>query len=149
MRATSREERRAVGHRIRALREAQGWPRDELARRLGVHQGSIARWESGGALPHGYTMRRIAQLGGTTPEWVRGGAAGEPPPAPDPAEGNEPDPFSTQLTVMRFLTGIAPPGREPLRKLDALDGLRRMLTARGELPGWWYGLRARVEAGTL
>ena len=53
------DERRAVGRRIRVVRERQGWGRGELARRLGVHAGSIARWETGGAVPHGYTVERI------------------------------------------------------------------------------------------
>ena len=44
---------------------------------------------------------------------------------------------------------MAPPGEERLRKLDALEGLRRMLTARGALPGWWYTLRERVERDEL
>jgi transcriptional regulator with XRE-family HTH domain len=149
MGAITREERRAVGHRIRTLREAQGWPREELARRLGVHRGSIARWETGGSVPHAHTVRRIARMAGTTAEWVRTGTLGGPAPAAGHVDTDDADPFTTHLTVVRFLAGIAPAGREPLRKLDALDGLRRMLTARGELPGWWYGLRARVEAGTL
>ena len=142
----------AVGHRIRDLRERQGWDRDELARRLGVHAGSIARWETGGAVPHGYTVHRIAELAGTTPEWLRTGHDGKAAPA-DQTETKRAlppgDPFVSDLAVAGFLAGIAPPGQESLRKLDALDGLRRMLTARGALPGWWYSMRQRVEAGTL
>ncbi|HEX9939128.1 MAG TPA: helix-turn-helix domain-containing protein [Longimicrobium sp.] len=145
-------ERTAVGHRIRDLRERQGWDREELARRLGVHVGSIARWETGGAVPHGYTVRRIAELAGTTAEWLRTGGEARAAPASDavtPQAEPGDDPFASDAAVAAFLTGIAPPGQETLRKLDALDGLRRMLTARGPLPGWWYAVRQRVEAGTL
>jgi len=153
----TRDERRAVGRRIRVVRERQGWGRDELARRLGVHAGSIARWETGGAVPHGYTVERLAELGGTTAEWLRTGHDYEVPPRPprggeSPGEATAPpaeDPFSSHQAVVRFLAAIAPPGREQLRKLDALDGLRRMLTARGPLPGWWYGAREDVEGGVL
>jgi transcriptional regulator with XRE-family HTH domain len=152
----TRDERRAVGRRIRVVRERQGWGRNELARRLGVHAGSIARWETGGAVPHGYTVQRLAELGGTTAVWLRTGRDGAPrrPPeesastistAAPPAD----DPFTSRAAVVAFLGAIAPPGQEPLRKLDALDGLRRMLTARGGLPGWWYGVREGVESGTL
>ncbi|HEU4556713.1 MAG TPA: helix-turn-helix transcriptional regulator [Longimicrobium sp.] len=149
----TRDERVAVGHRIRDLRERQGWDRDELARRLGVHAGSIARWESGGAVPHGYTVRRIAELAGTTPEWLRTGQDGKATPSAGEAEKLRAvppgDPFVSDTAVAGFLAGIAPPGQESLRKLDALDGLRRMLTARGALPGWWYSMRQRVETGKL
>ena len=53
--------------------------------------------------------------------------------------------FGSFDAVVRFLGGIAPGGREKLRKLDALEGLRRMLSARGALPSWWYELRDSVE----
>jgi transcriptional regulator with XRE-family HTH domain len=137
------EERQAVGRRIRTVRERKGWGREELARWLGVHAGSIARWETGGAVPHGYNVERIAELGGTTAEWLRTGdrlAA-----SPRPREGEA---FSDEA-IRRFLEAIAPPGGETLRKLDALDGLRRMLTAGGALPGWWYELKGAVESGGL
>ncbi|HEX8694866.1 MAG TPA: helix-turn-helix transcriptional regulator [Longimicrobium sp.] len=151
-------ERRAVGHRIRALRERMGWDREELARRVGVHAGSIARWETGGAVPHAYTLERIAELGGTTGEWLRtGSAASSPAPGAAAAEGGArggmereaEDLFGSFDAMVRFVGGIAPAGEERLRKLDALEGLRRMLTARGVLPGWWYDLRDRVESGEL
>jgi hypothetical protein len=51
--------------------------------------------------------------------------------------------------MVRFLGGIAPAGQERLRKLDALEGLRRMLAARGMLPDWWSALRDRVVADEL
>ncbi|MFL5384706.1 MAG: helix-turn-helix domain-containing protein [Longimicrobiaceae bacterium] len=138
------DERLKVGHRLRAVRERLGWDRSELARRLGVHAGSIARWETGGAVPHPYTVRRIAELAGTTAEWLRTGRDDSAPEAREEVG----DPFSSDV-ALRFMGEIAPPGDERLRKLDALEGLRRLLTARGTLPGWWYELRERAERGTL
>lgn len=149
----SEKERIAVGYRLRMLRERQGWDRLQLAERLGVHSGSIARWETGGAVPHAYTMERIAELCGASSDWIRTGR-GESP-VPGEPESTEPEPsaaddvFASADAVARFLDGIAPAGEERLRKLDALEGLRRMLTARGTLPGWWYELRESVEAGRL
>lgn len=144
------DERREIGHRIRELRERQGWDRDELARRLGVHSGSIARWETGGAVPHAYTLGRIAEMGGATAEWIRTGR-GAPDAVEDAgqAERDEEEPFVSADAMARFLEAIGPPGEAALRKLDALEGLRRMLTAGGVLPDWWYELREAVEEGRL
>jgi transcriptional regulator with XRE-family HTH domain len=136
-----------VGHRLRTLRERRGWSRGELAERLGVHAGSIARWETGGAVPHPYTLERIAELTGGTVAWMLTGAAeDESPPAAHPEAE---DVFAMSDAMTRFVESIGPPGQERLRKLDALEGLRRMLTARGLLPGWWYALRERVEGGEV
>lgn len=142
------DERRAVGHRIRTLRERRGWDREALAERLGVHAGSIARWETGGSVPHGYTLERIAALAGGSAEWIRTGRGDAGPPGGAPEREAE-DLFASLDAVARFVGGMAPPGEERLRKLDALEGLRRMLTARGALPGWWYTLRERVENDEL
>ena len=154
----ARNESRAVGYRIRALRERKGWDRAELAERVGVHTGSIARWETGGAVPHAYTLERIGELLGAPAHWLRTGRE-EPPAEPETrAEADEsaarPEREAEALflsldSMARFLDGIGPPGQERLRKLDALEGLRRLLTARGALPGWWYVLHDRVERGEL
>lgn len=146
----TQEERRAVGHRLRAVRERQGWSREELASRLGVHAGSIARWETGGSIPHAYTLERIAELAGGTAEWIRTGrGAGGVDGGGARIEAEAEDLFSSLDAVTRFVEGMGPAGQETLRKLDALEGLRRMLTARGRLPSWWYDLRERVENGRL
>jgi transcriptional regulator with XRE-family HTH domain len=147
------EDRRAVGHRIRTLRERSGLTREELAARVGVHTGSIARWETGGSVPHAYTLERIAQACGGAAEYIRTGrgdddGARDAPPAAG-GEGEGGDLFASLDSVARFVEGIAPAGQEKLRKLDALEGLRRMLTARGTLPDWWYELKERVENGSL
>ncbi len=145
-------DRRAVGHRIRDLRERRGLSREELAARVGVHAGSIARWETGGSVPHAYTLERIAEVCGGSAEYIRTGRGEEgasQAAAPAKGEGEGGDLFASLDAVVRFVEGMAPPGQERLRKADALEGLRRMLTARGELPDWWYELKERVENGRL
>lgn len=149
------ETRRSVGFRLRRVREKLGWERGELADKLGVHPGSIARWETGGSVPHRYHLERIAEWGDVDPEWLltgagAGGAGEEPaPPADDGAHGEAGEMFASLDSIARFVGGIGPAGQEKLRKLDALEGLRRMLTARGLLPDWWYELRDRVESDAL
>ncbi|HYH80936.1 MAG TPA: helix-turn-helix transcriptional regulator [Longimicrobium sp.] len=147
------DDRRAVGHRIRMLRERRGLSREELGARVGVHTGSIARWETGGSVPHAYTLERIAEACGGTAEYIRTGRGDEEETAdaaaPPGGEGAGGDLFASLDSVVRFVEGIAPVGQERLRKLDALEGLRRMLTARGTLPDWWYELKERVENGRL
>src|SRR5437764_11353016 len=100
-RAMTDDERREVAGRIRAVRERQGWDRQELARRLGVHAGSIARWETGGAVPHPNAVRRIAELGGTTAEWLRTGRGGDVPRSGGHPETD--DPFSSVDALVGFL----------------------------------------------
>jgi hypothetical protein len=57
--------------------------------------------------------------------------------------------FSQFDIVVKYLGGIGPRGQERARKLDALEGLRRMLTARGPLPDSWYLAKERVENGEI
>jgi transcriptional regulator with XRE-family HTH domain len=146
--------RRSVGFRLRKVRERLGWDRTELADKLGVHPGSIARWETGGSVPHRYHVERIAEWGDVDPDWLLTGheAGGvelsAPPQGEDGGEEAE-EMFASLDSIARFVGGIGPAGQEKLRKLDALEGLRRMLTARGLLPNWWYELRDRVEGDEL
>ena len=146
----SKDERTAVGHRIRMARERAGLGREGLAAKVGVHSGSIARWETGGSVPHAFTMERIAESCGVTADWLRTGRGEARETAAATAPGEETgDVFASLDHVARFVEGIAPRGQERLRKLDALEGLRRMLTARGALPDWWYLLREQVENGQV
>jgi transcriptional regulator with XRE-family HTH domain len=148
-----RDDRRSIGHRIRTARERAGLTREELGARVKVHPGSIARWETGGSAPHAYTLERIAETCGASAEWLRAGI--DPHASRDAATGESEsggeagDVFASFDAVARFVEGIGPAGQEKLRKLDALEGLRRMLTARGTLPDWWYLLKERVENGAL
>ncbi len=148
------ETRRAIGYRLRRVRERLGWDRTELADKLGVHPGSIARWETGGSVPHRYHVERIAGWGEVEPDWIlAGGEDGDVGEESGEATGVEEEAaeelFASLDSVARFVGGIGPAGQEKLRKLDALEGLRRMLTAKGLLPDWWYELRERVESDAL
>jgi hypothetical protein len=51
--------------------------------------------------------------------------------------------------ITRFIEGIAPPGQKEGVKLEALEGYRRMITARQPLPDWWPELYSRVKNGEL
>ncbi|MBN0047987.1 XRE family transcriptional regulator [Streptomyces actuosus] len=48
--------------RIKAAREAQGWSQQELARRLGVGQQAVSRWERGKATPSDATLGLMQTL---------------------------------------------------------------------------------------
>lgn len=131
------EQKREVGFRLRRIREELGWDRGELADRLGVHPGSIARWESGGSVPHRYHLEQIAVWGGTTADAI---LASGPPDEDQPAPA-----FPSASGVRGFLEDFPPGPHRRSRRLDALEGLRRMLSAAGSLPDWWYDLRREVE----
>lgn len=59
------------------------------------------------------------------------------------------DLFGSLSSVTRFLEGIAPPGQGKDVKLDALEGYRRMITARRPLPHWWPELKRKIEEGEV
>src|SRR3954465_14681076 len=49
-----------LGRSVRALREENGWSQTELARRTGMTQSAIARFESGGTVPTLPVLERLA-----------------------------------------------------------------------------------------
>ena len=49
---------------LRQLRQARGWTQEQLARRLGVEQGAVSKWERGQAVPHPRTHTRLADVFG-------------------------------------------------------------------------------------
>ena len=147
---------RMIGQRMADLRRAAGRRRGErltqreLAETLGVHQTTVAAWEIGRQKPEGDNLARLAVVLGSTPEaLLSDGSEGVLVGAGAQTEPEAEDLMAFFDQTVRFLGGIAPSGQEKARKLDALEGLRRMLTARGILPDWWYALRDRVEHDEL
>lgn len=67
---------------IRQIRESAGITQAELARRLGVHQPLVARWESGRRMPKVETLQRIADALGLNLQVIFSG--GGPTTTPDP-----------------------------------------------------------------
>ncbi len=97
----------ALGERIVRLRQAKGWSRTILARRLGVSRGRLGHWERGGHAPPIVIQMKLSRvLGVPFGELVTGEARKEPRWSPETRE---------EL------------GRH-------LEGLRRLLLAAGE-PG--------------
>ncbi len=97
----------ALGERIVRLREARGWSRTLLARRLGVSRGRLGHWERGGHAPPIVIQIRLSRLLEVPfGELVTGNARTEPRRSPE-----------ARAEVERHL-----------------EGLRRLLLAPGE-PG--------------
>lgn len=48
--------------RIKLLREHRGWSQLQLARRLGVQQSTVSRWESGQSRPIGVYQTFLERL---------------------------------------------------------------------------------------
>ena len=79
LRARERDLVVALGERIVRLREAKGWSRTALARRLGVSRGRLGHWERGGSAPPIVIQIALSrQLGIPFGELVTGEAPAEP-----------------------------------------------------------------------
>ena len=59
---------RAIGARIRAARQDQGWTQDELANAVGVSRSAVAQWETGRAGQVTANLTRVAAALGTDVE---------------------------------------------------------------------------------
>lgn len=111
----------------------------KVAREIGVSHATIDDFVSG-KVPSERTLE-------LTRRWAARKGFVSPGDAESLSEAE--DMFSSFDALARFVGGIAPPGEEKLVKLDALEGYRRMITARGPLPKWWYRLKEMVERDEL
>lgn len=72
---------------------------------------------------------------------------------PEHTAGSDPDAEAAEDTFRYFEqtirqmggAGDIEAGELKLRRLDALEGLRRFFSARGPVPGWWYRIKEKVE----
>jgi ribosome-binding protein aMBF1 (putative translation factor) len=50
-----------LGRTVRAMREERGWSQNDLARRSGMTQSAVARFEAGGTMPTIPLLGRLAE----------------------------------------------------------------------------------------
>ncbi len=74
---------RAVGIRLRELREERGWTQRELDSRLGILQSKLSKYESGTHQPSLRTLVRMANLFGVTTDYLLTGTGTPVPPLRD------------------------------------------------------------------
>src|ERR1700724_2638076 len=60
---------RAIGARLRELREERGWTQRELDSRLGILQSKLSKYESGTHQPSLRTLVRMANLFGVSTDY--------------------------------------------------------------------------------
>jgi len=74
---------RAIGVRLRELREERGWTQRELDSRLGILQSKLSKYESGTHQPSLRTLVRIANLFGVSTDYLLTGTGTPVPPLRD------------------------------------------------------------------
>jgi len=130
------EDKRAVGKRIRHARMAAGYKRrEDFAVRVGVHPGSVARWETGGSLPTPYYLEKIAEATGASVSWLRYGTGPGPESKPseqrkrehqhETEEGFESLLYS-KAALYQTLSDFGPPGHRTDDKLSLIDLLSKV-----------------------
>jgi len=60
----------AVGQRIAASREQNGYTQDDLARRIGITSSAIAQYETGRTMPKPLNAQKIAMECGVSLDWL-------------------------------------------------------------------------------
>jgi transcriptional regulator with XRE-family HTH domain len=70
--------RLTTGPRIVKLREEAGYTQSSLAKALGVTQTCVWNWEQGNTFPRPETLKTVARLLKSTPEFLRDGNASDP-----------------------------------------------------------------------
>ncbi|NOU69597.1 helix-turn-helix domain-containing protein [Paenibacillus sp. LMG 31461] len=70
-------ERAAMVTELIAIREHKGWTQDELARKVGMKQSAIARFEGGSTMPRMDTVLKIARALGVKMTFMPLGAGKE------------------------------------------------------------------------
>jgi len=74
---------RAIGTRLRELREERGWTQRELDSRLGILQSKLSKYESGTHQPSLRTLVRMANLFGVSTDYLLTGTGTPVPPLRD------------------------------------------------------------------
>jgi transcriptional regulator with XRE-family HTH domain len=88
-----------AGQRIREVRKRLRLTQTEFARRLGVIQVSVARYEAG-RVPRADVLDRIAHLGGVTVGWLLHGQGDRPTPIPSQAARPLPEPLGDLVALL-------------------------------------------------
>jgi transcriptional regulator with XRE-family HTH domain len=74
---------KAIGARLRDLREERGWTQRELDTRLGILQSKLSKYESGTHQPSLRTLVRMANLFGVSTDYLLTGSGTPAPPLRD------------------------------------------------------------------
>ena len=72
---------RALGARLRQLREARGWSQRQLGSRLEILQSKLSKYESGTHQPSLYMLVRMADVFAVSTDYLLTGARAAAPPA--------------------------------------------------------------------
>nr|WP_325297689.1 helix-turn-helix transcriptional regulator [uncultured Dysosmobacter sp.] len=51
---------------IRKFRERKGWRQEDLAKKIGVDQGAVSKWECGVTTPYEKHAKKMARMFGCT-----------------------------------------------------------------------------------
>jgi transcriptional regulator with XRE-family HTH domain len=64
--------KKEVGERLRAARERKGFKQNRVAKHLGIHNSTLAKYESGEREADGETLRNMAEHYDVSIDWLMG-----------------------------------------------------------------------------
>lgn len=144
-----------LGARLRwAIEERLGITQAEAARRLGIKRPQLSRWLNQPSRPPSEaSLARLAELTGVSAAWLRYGVGDPDGAEAEPGEGPRAADELTADDLFRHFEGVVrrmggagvAPDELKLRKLDVVEGLKRLYGAQGGIPGWVYALEGRIE----
>ncbi|SCM80846.1 XRE family transcriptional regulator [uncultured Sporomusa sp.] len=64
------EDIQEIVHRLKEIRKNSGLSQANFAKKIGVSQGNVGTWETGGSLPGALALKSIAQIFDCSIDWI-------------------------------------------------------------------------------
>lgn len=97
------EYKQIVAKNITSLRTSMNLTQAQLGEKLNYSDKSVSKWERGDSVPDVFVLKKIADMGGVTVDWMLSDHGGDPVKAPEVLRTHR---YSRRFIVLTVLAGI-------------------------------------------